>query len=152
MINDDKLIKVERARGHKTDWPEIVIQMKERMKEMKLGFPGIGNDHMSLITFSELQEGDLFIWDMYSESMTRGGDEAPLLLVVLPDGKAKIEGIGCGIDSKRDPDRIKYRWMDVIDMPKINPNHLVFKIDVRPSLNGGPGYYYFFKSYRDFRY
>ena len=57
MINDNILIKFERARGHKYDWPEIVIQMKERMKEMKLGFPGIGNDHMSLVPFSQIKEG-----------------------------------------------------------------------------------------------
>ena len=31
MINDNVLIKTERARGHKEDWPEIVIEMKERL-------------------------------------------------------------------------------------------------------------------------
>jgi len=151
MINDSVLIKYERARGHKTDWPEIVIQMKERMKEMKLGFPGLGNDHMSLVTFENIKVGDWFIWDLYGESMTRG-DEAPLLLNYLEPGKARIEGIGCGIDSVRDPDRIKYRWMDIIDLPNIPNDFLVFRVDVRPTLNGGPGYYYFYKSYRDFRY
>ena len=50
---------------------------------MKLGFPGIGNDHMSLIPFSEIKEGDWFIWDLYVESMDRSGDEAPILFEVL---------------------------------------------------------------------
>ena len=153
MINDNVLIKFERKlRGHKTDWPDIVIAMKERMKEMKLGFPGIGNDHMSLIPFSEIKEGDWFIWDLYVESMDRSGDEAPILFEVLEGGKVIIQGIGCGVDSVRDPDRLNYRWMDIKDMPSIPADFLVFRVDVKPTLNGGPGYYYFFKSYRDSRY
>lgn len=151
MINDNVLIKTERARGHKYDWPDIVIAMKERMKEMKLGFPGIGNDHMSLVTFDQIKEGDLFIWDIYCESFYRG-DEAPILFKKLPDSRYEIEGIGYGIDSERDPDRINYRWKDIKDSVDISPGTLVFRVDVRPSLNGGPGYYYFFKSYRDQRY
>jgi hypothetical protein len=151
MVNDNILIKYERSRGHKHDWPDIVIAMKQRMIEMKLGFPGIGNDHMSLVPFSTIEKDQLFIWDPYVESMTRG-DEAPILFKNLGDGKARIEGIGCGIDSVRDPDRTKLRWMDIVDMPQLPDDFLVFRVDVRPTLNGGPGYYYFFKSYRDFRY
>ena len=152
MVNDNILIKYERARGHMTDWPDIVIQMKERMKEMKLGFPGIGNDHISMVPFSDIKPGEIFIWDLYVEGMTRSGDEAPMMLRVSDDGKTcMIEGIGCGVDSVRDPDRLKYRWRDIIPTPQIDPNFLVFRVDVRPTLNGGPGYYYFFKSYRDFR-
>lgn len=151
MINDNVLIKTERARGHKEDWPEIVIQMRERLNEVKLGFPGLGNDHLSLVPFSQIKVGDWFIWDLYLESYSRSGDEAPLFLNYLEEGKARIEGIGCGIDSKRDPDRLKFRWMDVISLPPISENTLVLRVDVRPTLNGGPGYYYFYRSYRDFR-
>ena len=152
MVNDNVLIKFERARGHKTDWPDIVIEMKKRLSEMRLGFPGIGNDHMTMITFKEIQPGDIFIWDLYLENMIRNGDEAPLMLRLSPDGKeCLIEGIGCGIDSSRDPDRLKYRWRDIIPTPEINPDSLVLRVDVRPTLNGGPGYYYFFKAYRDAR-
>lgn len=151
MVNDDTIIKFERKRGHKVDWPDIVVAMKQRMIEMKLGFLGIGNDHISLTTFSELKEGDIFIWDPYIESFHRG-DEAPMMLRILPGGKeVLIEGIGCGVDSVRDPDRLKFRWMDTVPMPEIPENFLVFKVDVRPTLNGGPGYYYFFKTYRDNR-
>ena len=51
MVNDDILIKYSRKRGHKYTWPEQVVKMKARMMEMKLGFTGIGNDHMSLIEY-----------------------------------------------------------------------------------------------------
>ena len=122
------------------------------MMEMKLCFPGIGNDHISLVEYSSIKEGDIFIYDPFIESGNGTGDEATLMLRVLPSGECMIEGIGCGWDSIRDPDRTKFRWKDIIPMPPLNPEFLVFKVDIRPTLNGGPGYYYFFKSYRDFRY
>lgn len=152
MVNDDILIKYSRKRGYKYTWPEQVVKMKARMMEMKLGFTGIGNNHISLIEFKDLKEGDIFIYDPYVESGNGTGDEAPLMLRILPSGDCYIEGIGCGWDSERDPDRIKFRWKDVIPMPSLDPSFLVFRVDIRPTLNGGPGYYYFFKSYRDLRY
>lgn len=156
MVNDDVLIKAARARGHRDDWPEQVRAMRERIREMKLGFPGIGNDHLELTIFKRLGPSDVFIWDPYTEFRERVGDEAPLMMRLLEynPGKVLIEGIGCGIDSVRDPDRNKLRWMDVISMPsEINNDSLVFKCIARPDLiTGGPTYYYWFKSYRDFRY
>ena len=152
MVNDDILIKFARKRGHSKTWPDQVNLMKSRMNDMKLGFPGIGNDHLSLIEFKDVREGDIFIYDPYIESGTNSGDEAPIMLKVLEDNKCYIEGIGCGLDSIRDPERIKFRWRDIIDMPNIEGNFLVFRVDPKPTLNGGPGYYYFYKSYRDFRY
>lgn len=151
MVNDDILIKYSRARGHSIDWPEQTRVMKERLKEMKLGFPGIGNDHISLIPVSKLNLGDIFIYDPYIESSARG-DEAPIMLRIIDsDGYCYVEGIGCGEDLLRDPDRIKIRWKDEVPFPPINEDFLVYRVDVRPTMNGGPGYYYFFKSYRDFR-
>lgn len=152
MINDDILIKYARKRGYKKTWPDQVNRMKTRMTEMKLGFMGIGNDHLSLVEFQIIKEGNIFIYDPYVESGSGTGDEAPLMLKVLPEGKCYIEGIGVGLDSQRDPDRIRFRWRDTIPMPNLDPEFLVYKVEVRPTLNGGPGYYYFFKSYRDFRY
>lgn len=152
MINDDILIKYARKRGYKKTWPDQVNRMKTRMTEMKLGFMGIGNDHLSLVEFQTIKEGNIFIYDPYVESGSGTGDEAPLMLKVLPEGKCYIEGIGVGLDSQRDPDRIRFRWRDTIPMPNLDPEFLVYKVEVRPTLNGGPGYYYFFKSYRDFRY
>lgn len=151
MINDDTLIKIERLRGYKYTWPEQVIKMKNRMMNMKLGFPGLGNDHLSLVEFKDITKDDVFIYDPYVELGDGVGDEAPIMFRSLGDNKYYIEGIGCGIDSVRDPFRNKLRWMDVINNPQIPDNFLVFRVDVRPTLNGGPGYYYFFKSYRDGR-
>ena len=91
-----------------------------------------------------------FIYDIYLEGGI--GDEAPIMFRSLDRDIGYIEGIGCGIDSKRDPFRNKFKWQDIVVLPKIDANSLVLRVDARPTLNGGPGYYYFFKSYRDFRY
>lgn len=152
MVNDDILIKFSRKRGYKYTWPDQVNKMKSRMTEMKLGFPGIGNDHISLVEFGLIKPGDIFIYDPYIESGNGNGDEAPIMLRVLESGECFVEGIGCGWDLVRDPNRINIRWKDIISMPPIDKNFLVFRVDIRPTLNGGPGYYYFFKSYRDFRF
>ena len=130
MVNDDILIKFARKRGFSKTWPDQVNKMKSRMTEMKLGFPGIGNDHLSLMEYQNLNPGEIFIYDPYVES----------------------GAIGDGLDSQRDPERIKFRWRDTIQLPPLPPEFLVFRVDPRPTLNGGPGYYYFYKSYRDFRY
>lgn len=150
MINDDILIKFARNRGHREDWPEQVNIMKNRLLEMRLGFPGIRNEHLSLVQFKAIQRDDIFIYDLYTESQIRG-DEAPLMLKSLGSDQYYVEGIGCGVDSKRDPDRLKIRWKDTIYIPDIPEESLVEKVDIRPTLNGGPGYYYFFKAYRDNR-
>lgn len=150
MIDDNVLIKCVRSRGYKTDWPEKVQSLKTRIYQIKLGFPGLNNDHLSIVQYKDIQEGDLFIWDQYLE-LPYFGDEAPIMFRVLPEEKGVIEGIGIGIDSVRDPDRINLRWMDIVNLPKISENNLVLRVNVRPTLNGGPGYYYFFKAYRDNR-
>lgn len=151
MVNDDVLIKFARSRGHREDWPEVVNGMRQRLLEMKLGFPGIRNDHLSLIPASKLTDEDLFIYDLYIEDYKGRGNEAPMMLQMLGDGKVRIEGIGCGTDLERDPDRLLFRWRDIKTVPPLMPNDLVYRVDVRPTLNSGPAYYYFFKSYRDFR-
>ncbi len=152
MINDEVLIKVLRRRGHKDDWPEEVIKMRGRIYNIKIGFPGIKSSHLSLIEKKDIHPGDLYIYDQYIELGDGYGDEAPIMFKSLGNGMCRIEGIGCGIDSKRDPHRIKLRWMDELPEPEIPDNFLVCRVDPRPDLNGGSGYYYFFRSYRDFRY
>ena len=154
MINDDILIKIARSRGHKEDWPQAVRYFRNRLTEIKLGFPGIRNDHMDIITYDQIKDGDYFIYDPYFET---GNvlDKAPKMLRVV-DGEAGryfvIEGIGCGLDLD-DPDRNRYRYLDAITNPfdDLNPSSLCFRVNVRPTLTGGPGYYYFMKSYRDAR-
>ena len=153
MVNDDVLIKYARSRGWKDTWPEQVIRMKQRMTEMKLGFPGLGNDHLELTEIKNINVGDWFIYDPYVEVGPGINDEAPILLRVLPGRqKVYVEGIGAGYDSC-DPDRKLRRWMDVLSFPSdINPLFLVFRVTTKPTLNGGPAYYYFYKAFRDFRY
>lgn len=151
MINTDTLIKICRNRGYKIDWPEQVNKMKLRLNEIKLGFPGIRNDHLSLIEIKDLIPGDIFIYDNFIES-DRIRDDAPIMLRFLENKNCYIEGIGCGLDSIRDPKRTLFKWKDEVSFPLVPYNFLVYRVDVRPTENGGPGYYYFFKSYRDFRY
>lgn len=150
MLNNDTLIKYSRNRGHKTDWPDKVNYMRLRLDEIKLGFPGIRNDHLSLVEWKDIVEGDIFIYDSNIEDKVRP-TEAPIMFRKLPENNLYIEGIGCGLDLERDPYRLKYRWKDTIKSPGFSDNQLVYRVDVRPTINGGPGYYYFFKSYRDFR-
>lgn len=150
MIDSGTIIKIVRSRGHKSDWPEWTNAIIEKLGEMKLGFPGIGNDHLSLVTMKTIEPGEIFIWDPYLYLIQPRGDEAPYMLKSLESGEFLILGIGCGIDSIRDPDR-NIRVGDIIKL-SLGPDDLVCRVDVRPTLQGGPGYYYFFKSYRDFRY
>ena len=153
MINDDILIKLARSRGHRDDWPEYVRNFRKRLLECKLGFPGLGNDHITILNASELDfSNDLWIYDPFLETK-RFRDDAPMMLSGIPRlGKFRIEGIGNLMDLQRDPDRINFRWKDIIDLPaEIKPDMLVLRVYVRPTFTGGPGYYYFFKSFRDNR-
>ena len=151
MINDETIIKIVRKRGYSRTWPDQVNRMKARLEWIRLGFPGIRNDHLSIIKPGDLKIGDLFIYDEYLEKGFGYGDEAPLMLKVLGGGKVEIIGIGQGDDSIRDPERIKLRWKDIIDSPKLDPDELILSVNPSPTLNGGSAYYYFFKSYRDSR-
>ena len=156
MINDDVLIKyVRNELGYKTDWPDKVNFLKCRLEFIKSGFPGIRGDHLSLVHFKDIKipldanvPGDIFIYDSMKD------DDAPLMLETFSDFML-ILGIGSGMDSVRDPDRIKFRYGDHLDnLHKIglNRNTLVYRVDVRPKFGiGGPGYYYFYTAYRDQR-
>ena len=152
MINDDTIIKfIRKVRGYREEWPEKVILFKERLEEMKQGFPGLGNSHLSIEFFNNIKVGDIFIIDNSLEKEIRD-DSAPLMLEKTGPDSYDVQGIGYGLDLIRDPDRTKIRWGDTISLAGIEVNNLVIKVDVRPTLNGGPGYYYFYKSYRDFRF
>ena len=154
MINDDILIKYARSRGHKEDWPDQVKLMRKRILECKLGFPGLGDDHLTLLPINKINfEKDIWIYDPFLET-ERTKDWAPVMLSPCSQypGKFRVEGIGNLMDLDRDPDRILIRWRDIVDLPPIESQEmLAIKVDVRPTLTGGPGYYYFFRSLRDLR-
>ena len=139
MVNDDVLIKFAYKRGYKDCWPDFVMRQRERMIQMKLGFPGIGNNDITLLEYGKLVEGDLFIYDPYVE-VPQGikYDEAPVMLKILGGGLGYVEGIGTGDDSIRDPERTKIRWRDTVQLPPLPPDFLVFRVDSRPTMNGGP--------------
>ena len=151
MINDETLIKIVRKRGFQRTWPTQVNRMKSRLEWVRLGFPGIRNDHLSLIRFGDLKLGDLYIYDEYLERGFGYGDEAPLMLKWINPDQTEIVGIGQGEDSRRDPERVKLRWKDIIPAPQLDPDSLILLVNPSPTLNGGSAYYYFFKSYRDLR-
>ena len=150
MINDDVLIKyVRNVLGYKEDWPNIVNFFKSRLEFIKSGFPGIRNNHLSFIPLKDIKVGDLFIYDSMKD------DDSPLMLSCIRENKAVIFGIGSGMDSIRDPDRIKFRYgdkinfIDVLNIPI--ETTIVYRVDVRPNVCGGAGYYYFERAYRDQR-
>lgn len=151
MVNDEILIKLVRRRGYSRTWPEQVNRMKSRLEWVRLGFPGIRNDHLTITEFKNIKVGDLYIYDQHLEAGFGFGDEAPLMLKSISLGEVKIEGIGQGEDSIRDPMRLKFRWKDIIPAPQLSPTTLVLLVNPNPTLNGGSAYYYFFKSYRDHR-
>lgn len=148
MVNIDVLAKSSREVDPE-NWPRLTYSKLVELEEIKSGFPGIKSNHISLVDFGDIKEHDIFI---YSEASITKGDEAPLMLMKCENGKYIILGIGKGEDSIRDPKRLLFRWRDIIDKPNLLvPGIKVYRVDVRPTLNGGPGYYYFFRSYRDFR-
>ena len=147
MIDTGRLIKIVRGRGF-TDWPEKVKCMSERIDECKLGFPGIGNDHMSLLEYREISTDELFIYDPYLTSDQRGQEYVPMMLKKLGENKYLVVGIGLGLNTA-DPRR-EIRWKDTVTLD-IPGDNLVMRVDVRPKETGGPGYFYFFRAYRDHR-
>ena len=163
MINDDILIKYVREADYSQDWPDQVRIIKERLKELKEGFPGIGNNCMTLLKYGNLTTGDIFIIDPFIDSEVREETCTPTMFYWLTPEIFRVEGIGRGLDLKRDPERLRYRWKDCVGIGQVEEcfkytsyrpmqNFPVLEIDVRPTPNGGPGYYYFYKSPRDLRY
>lgn len=116
MINDDVLRKW--IRNHPTDEnPDRRLCMFNRdILRIKLGFTGIGNRHMSLITLDQVKRGDRIIWDYYID-MNGNGHERTLnvspkifQLVSLstigdPHTAGILLGIGEGDDREGDPNR-----------------------------------------------
>ena len=139
MVTFDSFIKHIRSfQEHKKDWPEYVNSMRFRFNKVKTGFPGINDDHVDLVSYSVLDIG-----------LDSNNTDAPMRLQILKD-EFLILGIGNESDIDRDPDRIKFRVGDTIDF-NLNKDYPIYRVNVRPTKEGGPGYYYFYKAYRDQR-
>ena len=139
MINEDRIIKLIRQYGHKEDWPELVQTFFMHLDKIKAGFPGIGNNDLSYIQFKDIKEEDYFIVDDF---------RTPVMYYKINDSLYRIEGIGEGPYEEEGAAEIRWKNTVSIDLPDYA---YVYRVDCRPTENGGPGYYYFFKSYRDFR-
>lgn len=158
MINLDTIIKFVRARSRDNNWPDYSYNLLAKIKECLLGFPGISLNDVSLMTYEDINiNRDIWILDedlSYWMSEERTGDSSPLMLSPDPQipGSLIVEGIGCLLDS-RDLDRKNIRWKDHYpdNYPMPFSQDVVLRVDCRPTDNGGPGYYYFFKAYRDQR-
>lgn len=139
MINEDYIIKLIRKNGHKTDWPSLVQNFFIRLDEIKLGFPGIRNTDLSFIPYGDIKNNELFIYDDF---------KTPVMYKKLNDLAFEIIGIGEG--SYENPEEKLFRWKDKVHRNFDNSSY-VYRIDCKPTENGGPGYYYFYRAYRDYR-
>lgn len=159
MINIDVIIKIVRERNPRDDnWPLYVRLLYKRIKECLQGFPGIGMDDVSLTTYSDCTRTKYGRWIEDMELMNyknpeRITDTAPTMYRRWNDEICIIDGIGCQWDLTRDPERLNYRWRDMVKSPLItcNPNDLVLIVTCNPDVHGGAGYYYFYRAYRDQR-
>lgn len=162
MINDDILIKYSIKRieeGHlvRDNWIDYTRMLRDQINFIKSGFPGIGDGDLSVMTYEKIIPGMRVILDDNLD-LNRGEitDSAALLVLVKDiDTEAglmtfEIEGIGAGDDLQRDPDR-KLKWRDTYTV-NLNSWYTILKMDSKPREDGGSVYYYYNKSYRDYRY
>lgn len=134
MVDVNTLIKIVRELKI-IDWPDQVNYMRLHLEELLKGFPGIGLGHLSLVKFKDLLKTDTYIYDPSIMSKQVG---TPMMIT-----KDIIIGIGCGpFTGKKPTERVE------LDIPD---NQLVLRVDCRPKETGGPGYFYFFKSKKDYQ-
>lgn len=160
MINDDILIKVIRKdKGYRSDWPERVRNLKNRLHECLMGFPGIGLNDLTFT--SEIVSSDEYIIiDRHLWDSKRYSDYAPMLIHTIPNADYWIiEGIGCQEDLKEDPTRTLKRWKDPVlaynimrNFPdQFSPRLKVTGKPVKSKGQAGSIYHYFFRCLRDQR-
>lgn len=134
MVDVNVLIKVTRKLGI-LDWPTQVNYMRLHLEEMLKGFPGIGLGHLTLIEYKDLLEDDIYIYD---PSILSENTETPMMIK-----EGVIIGIGCGSNTGKLPgDKFN---------KDISPTLLVLRVDCRPKDTGGAGYYYFYKSKKNYQ-
>ena len=160
MINDDILIKVIREdKNYKFDWPERVRNLKKRLQECLMGFPGIGFKDLTF-TSQPTESDEYIIIDRHLWDFERYTDYAPMLIHMIPDARYWIiEGIGCQEDLREDPTRTLKKWKDpvrALDIMRDFPDQFSprLKVTGKPvKSKGQPGsiYHYFFRCLRDQR-
>lgn len=159
-------------------WPILVRGFLNRLELVKFGFPGIRSDHMTLwVTPPDVSPETLpkiFIHDpaeisipdyLNLQSILNASahrtvsnyqinivsSEPPVMYRNLGDGNLEIIGFGFGVS--RDP-MMRLIPGDIVSISDsgVSPGSILLSVDVRPHpIHGGPGYYYFWKSYHDYR-
>ena len=165
MINDDILVKYSINRlkeGYQptpaeNNWVDYTRLLKKQILECKLGFPGIGDGDLTLARPWDIVPGmRIILDDNLDYNSGQIGDTAPLLVLVesidSSNGVAlvEIEGIGCGYDFIRDPDR-NLKWRDKISIG-LGDYQTILIMTAKPRNDGGSVYYYYNKHTRDSRY
>jgi len=161
MINDDVIVKYSLKRLNQgfspdpriQDWVDYTRFLKEQILYIKLGFTGLGDGDMSLISFDQVQPGDRIILDdnLDCNCGSYQTDHAALMGIINPDTTFTIEAIGQGYDFTRDPDRNLFNPGKIIQITE-NQFYTILRIDAKPRPDGGSLYYFFNKSVHDARY
>ena len=161
MINDDVIVKYSLKRLNQgfspdpriQDWVDYTRFLKEQILYIKLGFTGLGDGDMSLISFDQVQPGDRIILDdnLDCNCGSYQTDHAALMGIINPDMTFTIEAIGQGYDFTRDPDRNLFNPGKIIQITE-NQFYTILRIDAKPRPDGGSLYYFFNKSVHDARY
>ena len=161
MINDDVIVKytIQRLKEGFSpyqgvrDWVDYTRFLKEQIQYIKLGFTGLGDGDISLITSSQVLPGDRVILDdnLDSNCGSHDTDHAAIMGVIGLDGEFEITAIGQGYDFTRDPDRVIFKPGKIlyVDLSKY---YTVLRVDAKPRPDGGSLYYFFNKSVHDARY
>lgn len=145
MINDDVLRKwsermisegnINGFKKYTYDRDLRIHKLKHDILRIKLGFKGIGNDHMSLIDVCNVKRGDRIIWDYYldNNSWDDSMDFAPKIFQIISmksQGDEHNRGILLGIGNGRDTDGDPGRML-VIGKTYIIDNLINFRAIIR---------------------
>lgn len=165
MINDDVLVKLAYQVVKRTEasdyigrplgmsWPELAFEFRQELENIKFKLlPGLGDNCLSLVDANELKDGDLFVCycGKVSPSFVFEFIEHPQTKEQL----ARVHTIGKGISideelSIRPGVLMKLSQALSLDHNKFRGKKI--KIDAKPKVDGGAGYYFFNKSPRDLR-
>lgn len=138
MIDNNTLIKIVRSLKI-IDWPDQVNYMRLHLKSLLRGFPGIGLGHLTLIKYKDLLKNDIFIYDPAIMYECPNPTTPPIMIK-----NSKVVGIGEGPFTGIHVD-------DDITNLTIDPDSLILRVDCRPKPTGGAGYFYFYKSKRNYQ-